>query len=172
MSAEQSWWRSDSLTVSLRQHRTTCPQLGGKPITGKRGKLSVAFLPALISPVCTLLRPLRGFPGKSPTEESARPARLQLYFVWIKKYLLLLQGPPLCYYTFFPFATSLWFFPAVHILGDFFFFWFCIIVFTMLSLCGPRSWEIELKIIQVCSVLRIKIYLFLEHFSRQNYKVL
>lgn len=121
MSAEQSWWRSDSLTVSLRQHRTTCPQLGGKPITGKRGKLSVAFLPALISPVCTLLRPLRGFPGKSPTEESARPARLQLYFVWIKKYLLL-QGPPLCYYTFFPFATSLWFFPAVHILGDFFFF--------------------------------------------------
>ena len=63
-------------------------------------------------------------------------------------------------------------FPCCAHFGGFFFFWFCIIVFIMLSLCGPRSWEIELKIIQVCSVLRIKIYLFLEHFSRQNYKVL
>lgn len=158
-SAERSCWRSDSLTASLRQHHTTCPQLGGKPITGKREKHSVVFLPALISPVCSLLRPLRGFPGKSPTEESARPARLQLYFVWIKKHLLL-QGPPLCYYTFFPFATSLWFFPAVHILGNFLRS-FCIIVLTMLSLCGPTSWEIELKITQVCSVLQMKIYLFL-----------
>lgn len=88
----------DSQFVSI-----TCPHLGGKPITGEREEHLAASFPSLISSLCSFLRPLHGFPGKSPTEANALPASVQLYFVWIKKH-----PPSPLYYTFFLFATFLW----------------------------------------------------------------
>lgn len=112
---------SNSQFVSI-----TCPYLGGKPITGEKEEHLAASFPALISSSCSFLRPLHGFPGKSPTEENALPASVQLYFVWIKKH-----PPPHFTILSFPLPPSCGF-PCCVTFCWFFFLDFCIFIHTSL----------------------------------------
>lgn len=124
------YWQRPS--VSITPHVLV---LVGIQLQERERKTLRSFPSSSDFPFSLFLKTFTWFSRQIPRWGDARPARVQLYFIWIKKYLLF-QSPLLLYYTFFPFATFLWF----SLLSKVWLLWsFCIIILTMLFLSGPGT---------------------------------